>query len=169
MKAVTGALLCAAALVTGCGTVSGEAQPEATASAEPAFDPCDDIPDDAIRAVGLDPATESRDILGVHQPGWNVCAWNSSRVTLSVYTGRGELDTVRSNPDFVAFEEVDVNGQPGLAYRHAAYENGERCYASTSSVDGLLTVAVTVISADDGDPCARAHEAATVFLPFVTN
>src|SRR6476619_4623520 len=68
-------LVCGALVLAGCGseTVAGEAEAVGTAAGEPVFSPCDDIPDDALRAFGVDPTTESRDILGVKQPGWNVC------------------------------------------------------------------------------------------------
>lgn len=169
MRVIVGAVLCTAALVAGCSTVDGDAQAVDPAAHEPAFDPCSDIPDDAIRAVGMDPASEGRDILGVHQPGWKLCSWNDDSVAVSVYSAGRALDEIRSNPDFLDFADTVVDGAAGLVFRRSAEPASVRCYVAFGGNDQLVMVAVTVGGVEDGEPCERAHEAASTFRPFATN
>jgi hypothetical protein len=169
MRTSIGVMLCAAALIAGCGTVSGEAKPEDPAASEPAFDPCDDIPDEAILDMGMDPATEGRDILGVHQPGWNLCGWNDDSVAMTVFSARRPLADVRLNGDYQDFQDIDLNGQPALVF-HSLEPISLRCYVATGtgSDGGLLMVTFSVSGVEDGDPCVRARDAASMFLPFAT-
>ncbi|MFD1814479.1 DUF3558 domain-containing protein [Rhodococcus gannanensis] len=165
MKKSVGLLACAAALVAGCGTVSGQAEPAGSSITEPAFSPCDDIPDEAIRAVGFDPATEGRDVSGVKQPGWNMCNWQNGRRILRVQSNTYSLDDVRKNPDYRDFRDVDISGQPGLEFGHVTEAPEVLCYAVTDTSGGLMMVVATIRS-NDGDPCELAHSAAVEFLPY---
>ncbi len=165
MKAAA-AVLCAAALLAGCAAVEGRAEPENATATEPSFNPCDDIPDAAIRAIGMDPATEVRDILGVHQPGWNLCAWNDDSVAVSVYATRRPLADMRDNSDYSDFQDLDIEGRQALKFRTAAMPIEMRCYVAVGGDTDLVMVAVTVNHPEASDSCAVAQHAATVFQPF---
>jgi predicted small secreted protein len=167
MKKAVGLLVCAAGLVAGCGTVDGQAEPVGSAIKESPFEPCDDIPDDVIRELGFDPATEDRDIMGVKQPGRNICFWNGSAGYLSVESNLHGLDTIQRNPSFLDVRDVDISGQSGLAFSHEGYREGRNCYAATETEAGLLMVSVTVDHVG-GDACQAAHSAAVAFLAYTT-
>ncbi|CRK50453.1 conserved exported hypothetical protein [Rhodococcus sp. RD6.2] len=166
MRTTIGVMLFAAALVSGCGTVSGQAEAEDPTASDPAFDPCEDIPDEALREVGMDPATEGRDILGVHQPGWNLCGWGGESVTLSAYASNYTLDDVRRHPDYVGFEEIELDGSAGLTFRHRAFAEGEICYAAVERPAGLLMVAASMITGSDPNVCRFAEDAVVRFMPY---
>ncbi|MGW6695861.1 DUF3558 domain-containing protein [Rhodococcus sp. NPDC054953] len=156
--------------VAGCGTVSGEAGPEQPTASNPAFDPCDDIPDDAIRAVGMDPATESRDILGVHQPGWNICGWNNDESEfLTVYATGRTLDEIRRNPDFVDFRSVDLDGRPALSFRDVNDVQQTRCDVATvvAGTSAMFSLSIAAPGAHVGDVCGEVLGLVKGLLPHL--
>ncbi|MFD4468311.1 DUF3558 domain-containing protein [Rhodococcus sp. NPDC058505] len=159
----------AAVAVAGCGTVSGEAGPEQPTASNPAFDPCDDIPDDAIRAVGMDPATESRDILGVHQPGWNLCGWNNATHFLSVLATNYSIEDVRRNADYESFSDSTIGERSVVQYHDATDRAGTDCDLATASAGGAVVISVSESGERPADqqPCSVVWEAATTLLPFV--
>ncbi|MFD1811800.1 DUF3558 family protein [Rhodococcus gannanensis] len=167
MRKSVGLLACAAALVAGCGTVSGQAEPVGSAVGESPFEPCDDIPDGVIRELGFDPATEARDIMGVKQPGRNICFWNGGAGYLSVESNLDGLAAIRQDPSFLDIREIDISGQSGLAFSHEGYREGRNCYAATETDAGLLMVSVTVDPVSS-NACQAAHSAAVAFLTYTS-
>ncbi|MFD4180353.1 DUF3558 domain-containing protein [Rhodococcus sp. NPDC058514] len=165
------AVVCGAVVLAGCGSesVSGQAAPEGSAAGEPVFSPCDDLPDDAIRAVGMDPATESRDILGVHQPGWNLCRWNNSTHFLRVYSSTFTLDDVRRNDDFEEFAPVDLGGREAVTFRDVADRERLWCDVATTSAGGAVMVSISESGPDPAveEPCAVALQTARTLLPHI--
>ncbi|MGW0177333.1 DUF3558 domain-containing protein [Rhodococcus sp. NPDC003322] len=151
----------AALSVVGCGSesVSGQAGAEGVAE-EPAFSPCDDIPDEALRKIGVDPATEDRDILGVKQPGWSVCGWRGDRYTVSVFATTHTLDDIRANEKFEEFSDVDVDGRAGIEYREVADRKRESCDVAVASRGGAVMLSIsfhTLTSPRDAqEPCEIA-------------
>lgn len=169
VKVVVGGLICTGLLVAGCGTVSGQAEPENPTFSQPAFNPCDDIPDDAIRSIGLDPGTEDRDILGVNQPGWNLCAWNNTSEFVTVYAGSYALGDIRRNGDFTEFTDIDLDGQHALEFKTVADTRGERCYVAVDARFGVTMVSAMVTSSSRVGPCDYVRDAATVLIPYSKN
>lgn len=164
-----GALLCAATLTAGCSTVDGRAEPEDPTASDPAFDPCDDIPDDAIRAIGMDPATESRDILGVHQPGWNLCGWNNSTHFVAVFSTKYTLDDIAQNASYEAFEPVSWGDREGLRFRNRGDVRNSDCYVAAKSGAGavMLSVSVSGVETTADLPCVLLDSAAATLLVHV--
>ncbi|MBM4597441.1 DUF3558 domain-containing protein [Rhodococcus hoagii] len=164
-------LIGAGLLLAGCGpgTVSGEADAEGTAAGEPVFSPCDDIPDDAVRSLGMDPATESRDIFGVEQPGWKICEWHGSGPYLTVFSTTYTLDDVRANDSYTQFSDVQVGGRVGLTYRKASENDGRTCEVALPSGQGavLLSVAYLGVDAVTEDPCSVVERAARKFVEVI--
>ena len=137
-------LVGAGLLVAGCGavSVSGNADAEGTASGEPVFSPCDDIPDDVLQSVGVDPTTESRDIMGVEQPGWKICGWRAPDYSLMVFATTHDLDAVRSNDRNEDFLPIELDGRPAFSYREVADTNRESCDVAFASSGGAVLVSV---------------------------
>ncbi|NKV80807.1 DUF3558 domain-containing protein [Rhodococcus hoagii] len=137
-------LIGAGLLLAGCGsgTVSGDADAEGTAAGEPVFSPCDDIPGEVVGALGVDPATEERDILGVKQPGWNVCGWRGSEYSVSIFATTRTLDEVRTNDrnEDVLPVELDVAGHDVVDIRCSGLPRApDRCPFTTTTVDSILS------------------------------
>lgn len=164
-------VMCGVLALAGCGSasVTGNAAPEGAAAGEPMFSPCDDIPDEAVRAVGMDPATESRDILGVHQPGWNLCGWNNTTHFLTVYSSKYTLDDVRRNDDFEEFAPVDLEGREAVSFRDVADRERLRCDIATTSAGGAVMVSISESGPDPAveEPCAVALRTARALMPHI--
>lgn len=155
----------------GSGTVSGTADPEAVASGEPAFSPCDDIPDDVVRAQYVDLSTEERDIMGVKQPGWNVCGWSGPRYSLTVYATNKTMDDVRSNGKNEDFAPVELGDRAGVTYREIADTDRESCDVAMVSGAGtvLVSVGFHVLTPprDVQEPCEIAIQSARALVPHI--
>lgn len=164
-------LIGAGLLVAGCGsgTVSGNADPEGTAAGEPVFSPCDDIPDEAVRSLGMDPATESRDIFGVEQPGWKICEWHGTGPYLTVFSTTYTLDDVRANDSYTQFSDVEVGGRDGLTYHKISESDGRTCELALPSGEGAVLLSVAYLGVDPvtEDPCSIVGRAARQFVEFI--
>ncbi|WP_223263393.1 DUF3558 domain-containing protein [Rhodococcus sp. MTM3W5.2] len=164
-------LVCGALALAGCGseTVAGEAEAVATGAGEPVFSPCDDISDDALRAVEMDPATESRDIIGVKQPGWNVCSWAGPAYDLTLFATTRTIDEVRSNKKNTKFENVDIGGRPGVSYREVSDTEGRRCDVALESRGGTALIRISYLGVDPvvEEPCAVAMRVANDLAPQI--
>ena len=81
---IAGAACMLVVAVVGCGsqTVAGSPTP-ATQAGQPAFDPCL-LPDAALVAAGVDPATKDHDFFDVRMQGWNLCSWTADWYLLGV-------------------------------------------------------------------------------------
>lgn len=126
------------ALVTSCdsGTTSGNPQPTGTDDDVPLFNPCD-IPDDAIRAVGADPATKEADFFGVKIPGWEVCTWTADWYFLNVISTSHSINDVKANPRTSDIHSVQVPGREGaFTHQENVRPPGERCYATFATTAG---------------------------------
>ncbi|RDI16457.1 uncharacterized protein DUF3558 [Rhodococcus sp. AG1013] len=158
--------------LAGCGSTSveGQADPAIPGAAEPAFDPCS-IPDEALRAAGVDPASETRDILGVKQPGWNLCDWGGESTAVTVFIAARTLDEVRENDRFTDFTPVDLGGRKAFTFREASDTRNEYCDVMFSS--GTDTVMIKsgyfVGRTPPEGPCPLAIRNAQVLAPTIPN
>ncbi|MFC7449667.1 DUF3558 domain-containing protein [Rhodococcus daqingensis] len=164
-------LACGALMLAGCGSesVAGEAEPVGAGSGEPVFSPCDDIPDEALRAVGMDPATESRDILGVKQPGWNLCRWNGPDHIMTVFATTHGLDDVRSNKRNTEFAPQLIGGREAFTYREVSDEDRESCDVAIGTERGAVLIRVSYNFGDRPaeDPCQVAVRSAQQLEPSI--
>ncbi|PTR22936.1 uncharacterized protein DUF3558 [Rhodococcus sp. OK519] len=165
-------LIGAGLLLAGCGSgaVSGDAEAEGTVAGEPVFSPCDDIPDDEIAKLGFDPMTEDRDIMGVKQPGWNICGWMGAGPALSVFATTYTLDDVRKNEKNAEFIPVELNGRTAFSYREKSDEQRRSCDVAISTREGAALISVSYLGIDPvtEDPCSisvRATRALAAYLP----
>ncbi|MFF0817560.1 DUF3558 domain-containing protein [Rhodococcus sp. NPDC003318] len=165
-------VVCAAAFVAaGCGTqsVDGQAGAEGVSAGDPAFSPCDDIPDEVVREVGVDPATEERDIDGIDQPGWNICSWSGPKPALAVFATNYTLDDVRAKEGNVAFTPLDIPGRTGFAYRQKSDIAGRNCDVALESADGSVLVSTTYLGIDPitEDACVVATRRAHTLVEYI--
>ncbi|WP_137725569.1 DUF3558 domain-containing protein [Prescottella subtropica] len=165
------ALIGAGLLLAGCGTgsITGKADAEGAAAGEPAFSPCDDIPDSALIELGLDPATERRDIMGVKQPGWKICKWRGDGPFVSVLATTHTLDEVRANQKNIEFQDVSIDGRDAFQYRETTDVDRTSCDVAVGSDGGAVLVSISDLggAAPIEDPCGLAVQATTTLAPFI--
>ncbi|RVW08243.1 DUF3558 domain-containing protein [Prescottella agglutinans] len=172
VAAVVG-LVGAGLLLAGCGSgdVAGNAAPVDGTAKESVFNPCDDIPDEVVNALAVDLATEERDIIGVKQPGWNVCGWRGSEYSLSVFATTRTLDEVRTNDRNEDFAPVDLDGRSAFTYREVTNVARDSCDVAMGSADGavLVSIGFHVLTPPSGpnEPCEIAVEAARSISQYV--
>ncbi|WP_430331839.1 DUF3558 domain-containing protein [Rhodococcus sp. ACT016] len=158
-------------LLAGCGSgdVSGEAAPEGSTAGEPVFSPCDDIPDEALRSAGVDPATASRDIMGVEQPGWKICKWRGNGPFLTVFATTYTLDDVRANQKNTEFTPVDLGGRDAFQYREVTDRERKSCDVAVASGQGAVLVSISDLGGGPRveDPCALAAQTTRVLAPYI--
>ncbi|CAM2954005.1 DUF3558 domain-containing protein [Prescottella defluvii] len=167
------AAICAAAgmlLLTGCGTatVGGQAETTTAQAGEPAFDPCS-MPDDALRAAGVDPATQSRDIMGVKQPGWSLCRWRGPDYFVTVFATGRALDDVLADPRFHDIAPVAVDGREAFTVRESNDSRNEYCDVAFSSGPDAIMIQSTYFDGLPGSdsPCPLAVRNAEALAPSI--
>ena len=162
MRLIAAVLACIL-LVAGCdSTESGSptadptgplATAESTTDTPERFDPCRDIPDDALAATGVDPATEEKDIGNVAFDGWEVCTWTASQYFLNILVADIGLErAVAQNREFTGFEAVTIAGREALRFRTKFLSPGEDCDVAFQSAVGAVIFSVNAkVSADNVD------------------
>ncbi|EOM76378.1 DUF3558 family protein [Rhodococcus rhodnii] len=86
------AAVAAVALVSGCGDSTAV---ESESERPVMFEPCDDIPDEAIAELGFDPATADRGVAGVDQWGWGICKWSGETHNIAISYAERSLESLR--------------------------------------------------------------------------
>lgn len=163
-------VMCSALVLAGCAAeTAGEAAPQGTVTGEPVFSPCDDIPDEAIVAIGMDPATEERDIMDVHQPGWNICMWKGSTDFLTVFATIYTLEDIRSNDKYVGFTDHHIEGRAVTVFRDRNEAAGTTCDVAMASGSGavMISIAERVGADSTSDPCVRLIDKSEQLLPHL--
>ncbi|MFC8935450.1 DUF3558 domain-containing protein [Rhodococcus sp. NPDC057135] len=158
-------LVAAALLVGGCSsTVEGRAV--VADETVGLFDPCTGISDIALRYVGVDPATEERGILGVQIPRFEICSWNGTGISLSVWSTDYSLDEVETNTNNADVRTVSVHGGPAIRFGQRDDTTGQICSVAWTTNQGVLIVR---IAPDFGetpiDPCGLASMIADKLFP----
>ncbi|WFR71689.1 DUF3558 domain-containing protein [Prescottella defluvii] len=135
------------------------------------FSPCDDIPDDVVRGLGVDPATEERDIMDVKQPGWNICGWRGPDFHVSVFATNRTLDQVRANDRNEDFKVADLGDRQGTSYREKSDRNRERCDVAVESRGGVVLVSAGFFGStrpkDADEACGVVIQAARTLTPYI--
>lgn len=164
-------LIGAGLVLAGCGsgTVSGDADAEGTAAGEPVFSPCDDIPEEVLLKLQLDPSTESRDILGVEQPGWKLCRWDGNGYILTVFSTTSSMEDVRANDRNTDFRDQSVGGREAFIYHETSDTRQESCDVALKSRDGAAIVRITLSAVDPAsiERCQLALDSALALQPAI--
>lgn len=160
------------ALVGGC-TPSTDGDPKPTTTTKVAqadlWDPCT-IPADALARTGVDPATAERDVAGVKQEGWKICAWRGRGYFLSIYSTNYSLDDVRKNPRNTAFGPATVGGREGVTYHETSDSKLRDCDIALGVPQGAVLISVVTSALLDQpteDPCVTVLRHATDLEPLL--
>ncbi|GGC67489.1 DUF3558 domain-containing protein [Hoyosella rhizosphaerae] len=126
------------------------------------FDPCEDIPDEAVEAVGVDPATKYMSIAGnknlydKHVRWRSECAWNGTHMRIFIVSADSSIDEVA---EFVFVEnvrEISINGRAALHYNLESC--GPRVCAEVAFQTGNRSVWVNLNLSSLGDLTLQADE-----------
>jgi hypothetical protein len=168
-------MLLAAAVLPGlvaCGSSKSgnpSASSETSAASVKLFDPCTGIPDSALTAAGVDPATKESGIAGVHQSGWEICNWKGSRYYITVFsTGRtvAEFEHKEGNVDF---QDVTVAGRKGRQFKIAGASKDLGCDVLFPAAQGVLQLRVLNKASLDNpeDPCKELYRVGDAIVPLL--
>ncbi len=137
------ALLIGCVALAGCGAATA---PTAASGAGPSWDPCAEIPDAMIGRVGLDPASERRDIAIAPGPKWAGCGWSGASTALRIFSAdRESARDVREAPGAHDFAEVTVAGRAGVRYRPDYADPTADCgLAFTTATGGQIRLRLDV-------------------------
>ncbi|WP_330228886.1 DUF3558 domain-containing protein [Nocardia sp. NBC_00508] len=152
-----------------CGDTTSGTPTISTTAAKALFDPCTGIPDDALRAAGVNPATEEPGIAGVHQSGWEICGWKGSKYFITVYSTGRTVSEVESKPGNVEFKDVAVAGREGRQFRVEGAAKYLECDVVFPASQGVLQLGVTNRAGQDDleDPCTVLHRAGESIVPVL--
>ncbi|MGK8525436.1 DUF3558 domain-containing protein [Nocardia asteroides] len=157
--------------VVGCGdTTNGSPTTGAdTTAAQTLFDPCTGIPDDALRAAGVDPVTEEVGVAGVPQSGWEICNWEGSRYFVSVFSTGRTVSDFENKPGNVDFEDVTVAGREGRQFKVEGASKDLLCDVLFPARQGVLQLRVSNKASIDSpeDPCAILYRVGDSIVPVL--
>ncbi|WP_236565280.1 DUF3558 domain-containing protein [Nocardia sputi] len=155
--------------VVGCGdTTNGTPTTGSSTSATQAlFDPCTRIPDDALRAAGVDPKTEESGIAGVHQSGWEICTWDGPKYFITVFSTRRTVSEFERKPGNVDFQDVTVAGRQGRQFRVEGASKNLDCDVLFPVSQGVVQLRVQGRAGRDDleDPCTVLYRAGESIVP----
>ncbi|MEV6323103.1 DUF3558 domain-containing protein [Nocardia sp. NPDC051787] len=143
-----------------------------TTAASPAraalYNPCT-IPDDAIRAAGVDPASQESGIGGVPQSGWEICAWKGDQYAITVYSSARSIDDYRGKPGNVEFQNVTIARRAGEQFRVAGGSKDLKCDVVFTTAQGSVQIALVNLPGVDGlpDPCKSLPAVAAQLIPHL--
>ncbi|MGY5306011.1 DUF3558 domain-containing protein [Nocardia gipuzkoensis] len=157
--------------VVGCGdTTSGSPTTgSSTAASQALFNPCKGIPDEALRAAGVDPATEEAGIAGVHQSGWEICSWKGPKYSITVYsTGRTVAEFERK-PGNIDFKDVVVAARQGRQFRVEGASKNLDCDVLFPAAQGVVQLATMNRAGQDDleDPCTVLYRVGESIVPVL--
>ncbi|WP_051022339.1 DUF3558 domain-containing protein [Nocardia pneumoniae] len=158
--------------LTACGGDESGGSPPATSTQATSasgtqaqlFDPCTGIPENALTAAGLDPATEQVGVGGVEQPGWEICGWKGADFTLGVFSTSGTVAEFERKPGNVEFQDVTIAGRAGRQFRVDGAAKDQMCDVLFSAKQGLLQL--TLVNKTAGEsPCDRLAQVGEAVVP----
>jgi hypothetical protein len=130
--------------VVGCGdTTNGSPATGASSTAtQTLFNPCTGIPDDALRAAGVDPKTEESGIGGVHQSGWEICRWDGPKYFVTVFSTSRTVSEFERKPGNVDFQDVTIAGRHGRQFRVEGASKNLDCDVLFPAAQGVVQLRV---------------------------
>ncbi|MFE7743609.1 DUF3558 domain-containing protein [Nocardia sp. NPDC057455] len=157
--------------VVGCeDTTSGSpTTSSSTTAAQALFNPCTEIPDDALRGAGVDPATEEPGIAGVPQSGWEICNWEGSRYFVSVFTTARTVSDFENKPGNVDFRDVTVAGRAGRQFKVEGASKDLLCDVLFPARQGVIQLRVSNKASINNleEPCATLYRVGGAIVPVL--
>ncbi|MGY2019700.1 MULTISPECIES: DUF3558 domain-containing protein [Nocardia] len=157
--------------VVGCGdTTSGSPTTgSSTAASQALFNPCTGIPDDALRAAGVDPRTEQTGIGGVRQSGWEICRWDGPKYFITVFSTGRTVSEFERKPENIEFRDVTVAGRQGRQFKVEGASKDLGCDVLFPAPQGVLQLRTLNRAGMDNldDPCAVLYRVGESIVPVL--
>ncbi|WP_328407033.1 DUF3558 domain-containing protein [Nocardia sp. NBC_00403] len=148
------------ATTSAAGTTSTAA---ATKSADPdaaLWNPCD-LPESAISATGLDPASKTKDVAGVDFDGWKVCSWRAGArwYSLGILSGIPTLQDIQKRTDYEAFTLMTVGSRRAVQFLDVGDSKRLKCSIAIEVPHGSVAFRVQTRYeiGKQGDPCIEVR------------
>ncbi|MEV0295400.1 DUF3558 domain-containing protein [Nocardia sp. NPDC050710] len=168
-------MLVAAAIVPGLVACGGSTSGNPTASTSSApvtlFDPCTGIPDDALIAAGIKPSTEESGIAGVHQSGWEICAWDGPKYGITVFSTGRTMSEFENKPGNVQFQDVTIASRKGRQFRIEGASHDLMCDVAFPAAQGAVTIKLSNHASLDNpeEPCGLLRRVGESIVPTLPN
>lgn len=170
----------AVGLVAGCST-SVDGEPAAQGASESTreetvqWNPCTELPDEALTATKVDPASKETVTDAPGGPAaFRICHWDSTEGPYVVNVGSStySLDDVRNNADLTGFRDVQVGGRTGLINHEKSDEDNLHCWVNLPWSKGMVYVSIGWFyskreSMPQSPPCDLAVQHATELEPYL--
>ncbi|WP_406234301.1 DUF3558 domain-containing protein [Nocardia sp. NBC_01009] len=153
----------ASPVATTTGAASTTSTAAATKSADPdaaLWNPCD-LPESAISATRLDPASKKKDVAGVDFDGWKVCSWRASArwYELAIYSGTPTLNDFKKRRDFEAFTPRTIGSRQAVDFLRVGDTKRLTCGTAIEVPQGTVSFEVSTRYeiGKQGEPCVEAR------------
>ncbi|WP_158436151.1 DUF3558 domain-containing protein [Nocardia nova] len=155
----------AAVTVAGCST---DTNGTPTATADPAaalWDPCTQVPDSALTAAQVDPATRKSGIDGVEQSGWKICKWKGAEYSVSIYSTAKAPSEIANKSGNIDQRDVTITGRTGTEFKASGWDT--QCNAVFPAQQGAIQLQILGRLAEDNpiDPCSALLEVGDSIVP----
>lgn len=174
-----GSVIAAGLFVAGCGGATDAEPPADTTEQKPAtvaFNPCDELSDEALRAAGLDPSTKQTSVDSPTGGVWKICMWqpvDGTPYIVSIGTTTFSQEELPGNPTVTGFEDVQIGSRAGKTYHQANDPEPLRCYVSIPAAGGGMHNVILgwrtsqKASIPESPPCTLAVERAKELEPYL--
>lgn len=150
---------------TGIGTT------ETSAAASTLWNPCTEISDDVLRAVGLVPTTEDSGITRPLRSRKEICRWDAPRYSYSVtvFSTTETVTEVEQQPGSVDFHDVTIAGRAGRQFKTAGASEHLNCNVLFATEQGAVRIRVFIdpALAERDDPCQRMELIGRSMVPVL--
>ena len=147
MRKRVATLVAVATMLAGCG-----GGVEGSPVAAERWDPCS-IPDEAIAATGLDPATKDEGWgEGIEVDDWALCTYKAAAYYLTVKSSSTRtIDEVRENSSNLEGRDVQVGERDTYQYKTSVGRFGRTCNVAVGMRPGVIVFSVIDMADLDGD------------------
>lgn len=159
-KPALAALLCGLMTLTGCAmTTPGTAVH--TGPAGDLFISCT-IPDDALLAAGLDPATERVGFFGEHFTHAKLCRWDGPWYSIGIFALTDTIEQIVSDPGYTGIRDITVADRDAVLFRDVYDPRDAFCLLGYTTRGGtILFSGIESSTVDDGgDICTATTDVA---------
>lgn len=150
----------------GSPTAEGGAS-DASAAPVELWDPCTGISDEALKASGVEAASEEKGIAGADQDGWEICKWRSPRYSITVFSTARTVQEFEQKPGNVEFQDVTVAGRAGRQFKVEGASKDLLCDVLFPARQGVvqLRVSSSAIVKEPDDPCQVLYRVGESIVP----
>lgn len=138
------------------------------------FDPCKQLPDHALAAQGLDPASKGVVTDELQKPtSWRVCDWSTPdrKFSVGIFATRHTMYEARHNEENVDFSDLTINGRKAQMHHSTQPDitDSRTCFVEIPFPEGMIMFDAGFFDTKnrDGDTCELVRYYATMTEPYI--